>query len=600
MVINYESYPTEYQELFQQATKDLNNFLENYKDIDWSDSLEFKKIVNGQQVAIENQEEWNNLKEEVKAFGTYEKDGKINSLEDYFSYLKLLGLYFDTNYQILPLEEPTFDIDLNTRSIKLPSGNYTYAVSGDHMAETIYFRADRYFDNVDLNDMDIAVLVKTTEKSYLIPATIRDITSQPNKIIFGWPISEDITGKVENIEFSVRFYKEDNTGLLYNLSTTTNKLQIKSGLIVDNDINRIDLGERAKNLLKNYPSNGTAIVLPPELLYYSWKEGESLLDTTTKKDELSYPLCVLATTTEDSKTYKWKEITDKDNSKVFETQTEEETCIRLLNITSEDFKKYMGYLYTDENGTISAKEYDETATYYLKVANCTITKPGSYFCEVEAKNVLRSNTNSTPVFEVPSPGSILVDVPEDFVLGQEEKLTDELIKGEESVYMTGYFVEGEKGAVRLDVNNITNSTAELTWTNLLNGEEKSTSKTITAYSNPTEASCLDSVSVNNTTLKEGDNSLNIEDISSINFDFSVKPTGAVKGYTYQLRYTDSATGYTKEIDIDNEKPIKLAYGLTYTIWVKPKLEYKDITGAEVIPNSIDTKYSFSFTNSSQQ
>ena len=269
----------DYYDLFEAATIALKNFKTNWIDgitIDTpypkNGTEYYYRLENGVEKKVDASE-FGILQEEVKAIYSELEDGKINSLEDYFSVLKTLSLSFDTNYQILPIDEPTFNIDLNTRSIQFPKGNYVYAVVGDDLAETIYFKTDRYFDNVDLNDMTIAIIVNTGEKKYLIPTNVRDITSDPGKIIFGWPISKEITENSTTLEFAVRFYTfNEKQELAYNLSTQTNKLIVKQGLnYKTNEVNDLStVSNRVANLLKNYNKLGTAAVLPPEFYYCSY------------------------------------------------------------------------------------------------------------------------------------------------------------------------------------------------------------------------------------------------------------------------------------------------------------------------------------------
>jgi hypothetical protein len=64
------------------------------------------------------------------------------------------------NYEfiMLPLDEPRFSIDANTRDIIIPANfKKLVGVQGDHSAETLIFDIDRYFDFVDLyrDDMEI-------------------------------------------------------------------------------------------------------------------------------------------------------------------------------------------------------------------------------------------------------------------------------------------------------------------------------------------------------------------------------------------------------------------------------------------------------------
>lgn len=92
----------------------------------------------------------------------------INSLESYFAHIvELLSLtddsrYGDTygrKYSVLPLQEEYFEIDANSRSIKVPESfrKNGLGVWGDQTAETVYFRINRYFDAMDLYYTDIYI-----------------------------------------------------------------------------------------------------------------------------------------------------------------------------------------------------------------------------------------------------------------------------------------------------------------------------------------------------------------------------------------------------------------------------------------------------------
>lgn len=108
---------------------------------------------------------------------------------------------------MLPLDEPHFEINANTRAIIIPADfkKNGIAVQGDDLAEVVYFKVDRYYDAVDLNACDIYVqweLPKDKIKG-VSPVQIKDISSQPGKLIFGWPISSAITKSSGALKFSV-------------------------------------------------------------------------------------------------------------------------------------------------------------------------------------------------------------------------------------------------------------------------------------------------------------------------------------------------------------------------------------------------------------
>ena len=52
-----------------------------------------------------------------------------------------------TNFLRIPADEPIYEIDLNQRKINVPE---FLSVEEDHNAEIIWFKTDRFYDNIDL------------------------------------------------------------------------------------------------------------------------------------------------------------------------------------------------------------------------------------------------------------------------------------------------------------------------------------------------------------------------------------------------------------------------------------------------------------------
>ena len=79
----------------------------------------------------------------------------FTNLDQYFAHINdLLGK--DPKYILLPLDEDPFEINANTRTIKVPASfSKCASVQEDANAEMIVFTIDRYFDFVDLNTCDI-------------------------------------------------------------------------------------------------------------------------------------------------------------------------------------------------------------------------------------------------------------------------------------------------------------------------------------------------------------------------------------------------------------------------------------------------------------
>ena len=177
------------------------------------------------------------------------KDVKaISSLNEYFQHIKdLAGLAIgqgrsgsDPYFLRLPLDEPFFEINANTRGITVPGELSQIAVRGDKLAEIVFFRIDRYYDAVDLNTRHIYIEWELPDGTKGISRDfLRDTQSEKDKIIFGWVIGEELTQQVGTIKFAVRFvewfddpgddhttdrdtakdYAEDVTQLLYSFSS---------------------------------------------------------------------------------------------------------------------------------------------------------------------------------------------------------------------------------------------------------------------------------------------------------------------------------------------------------------------------------------------
>lgn len=130
-------------------------------------------------------------------------------------YLDLLYRVQDPNRQDkiikLPADEPIYEVDLDTRKIDAPE---FLSVEYDHNAETIYFRVDRFYDNVDLSTMFCVVQYQNANPDknrggYIYPVPYFDITTEAedNKMLFQWAIEGPATAYSGKVTFSIKFYK---------------------------------------------------------------------------------------------------------------------------------------------------------------------------------------------------------------------------------------------------------------------------------------------------------------------------------------------------------------------------------------------------------
>lgn len=182
----------------------------------------------------------------------------VTSLIDFLRNLQNIK---DNNlpYNPLPLPpgETIYDVDLNSRTIKAPK---YLSMEYDHESEIIFFRTDRYYDNVDLSDMTCIIQYrnKNAKKddgitpdggyAYLVTTYVQDnsdiedeIEKKNSKILIPWPIGGAATKAAGDVEFAIRFFKvteiqdPDNPDkkigrLLYNLNTKVATSKILHGM----------------------------------------------------------------------------------------------------------------------------------------------------------------------------------------------------------------------------------------------------------------------------------------------------------------------------------------------------------------------------------
>jgi len=161
---------------------------------------------------------------------------------------------------ILPSDEKTFDVDLSSRTISVPT---FLSVSKDHRAETVYFLVDRFFEYKDLATTSCMIeFINAEGKGGFYPVPFYDISSYPRyfseedgetvvheaKMIIPWCIEGDVTAAPGPVQFALRFYEldETKTEFAYNVRTLTATAQVLSGM----DAGILD--EASANLKANF------------------------------------------------------------------------------------------------------------------------------------------------------------------------------------------------------------------------------------------------------------------------------------------------------------------------------------------------------------
>ncbi len=118
------------------------------------------------------------------------------------------------------------DIDWDTRTVTLPSAYSSYiGVVSDHRAATVYFSADRYFDNVDLTKLNFSIeFINAAGEGRIYPVVDYDL-SIPGKILFGWKLGYETTKKSGKVQFIVHVYSVDPVLHKYTYSMSTQPCQ---------------------------------------------------------------------------------------------------------------------------------------------------------------------------------------------------------------------------------------------------------------------------------------------------------------------------------------------------------------------------------------
>lgn len=170
---------------------------------------------------------------------------RFSSLAEYYSHMADFFENQKYKYVMLPLDEEPFNIDLNTRSINVPTSFVKCAsVQSDQLAETIIFVTDRYFDYMDLANTEIYVqwTIPENKKTGVVEyngatrVEMIDLETEPGKIKFAWPLNDKITEFPGTVKFSVRFFRidgSDTNKLLYSLNTLEASIIIKEALQAD-------------------------------------------------------------------------------------------------------------------------------------------------------------------------------------------------------------------------------------------------------------------------------------------------------------------------------------------------------------------------------
>jgi hypothetical protein len=160
----------------------------------------------------------------------------ITTPQEYYAKLHLIQ---DTNKPTIavlaPGDEKIYNIDLETRKMETPT---FLSVEKDHLAETIYFTVDRYYDGIDLSETTCIVqYINANKEARIYAVPFFDITTHEGKILFPWCIEGEATKAAGTVQYSFKFYhtfkgEKDEVLFDFNLNTIPTSSKVLTGLDV--------------------------------------------------------------------------------------------------------------------------------------------------------------------------------------------------------------------------------------------------------------------------------------------------------------------------------------------------------------------------------
>lgn len=258
-----------------------------------------------------------------------------------------------------------------------------------------------------------------TEKNASVP-WVRDIVSKPDKIIFGWPISSEITCRPGPIKFSVRFVSFDETKnpkeLTYSFSTLTASVNINPSQNLDiqeeGAIDIINHNNLILSRLVNTNPIGGQIAQEPKF----FADLDPIVNLSGEIPNQSEILRIQADSADAGViSVEWKRMQDNKDTSYdaggnYLLDTFEE-YVKTDDITFQAGKSYYTKTAEEPVAYIMASVEDGATIptsgteYYEKFYACTVTTTGVYYAVV-SNRVHHSFTNKeSSRCEVPKPVS---------------------------------------------------------------------------------------------------------------------------------------------------------------------------------------------------
>ena len=131
----------------------------------------------------------------------------ITSAKEYLSRLQEIrneNLHTETLY--IPSDELVYAVDLNARVIDTP---VYLSTETDHIAETVFFCVDRYFETFDLAESTCIIQYINANGDpfvYLVPVYDLETFANEGRMLIPWVIEGNATAAAGTIKYAIRFY----------------------------------------------------------------------------------------------------------------------------------------------------------------------------------------------------------------------------------------------------------------------------------------------------------------------------------------------------------------------------------------------------------
>lgn len=380
----------------------------------------------------------------------------IGSLNEYFAYLEtIVGLSQNNESKLsmfirLPLDEEAFEINADTRSISIPSSfsRYGVGVQGDESAEIIYFTIDRFFDHQDLANLDIAIQWESKNPDFPVGFTpnfgkeiinVQDKNGEwRNKIIFGWPISGELTKVNGPIKFAVRFYKlNSDNSFSYSFATLPAEISINNTLnytmVASETLPEVNHGAELINRIRStgiYDENAEIPENPTiTVQLYALESNDKIIDLPAEGDDGIELAIAAQPTTSGVINYLWNKYAYIDGAyspKAGSLDNDDSVRKEFVEITSNIPVTDISYFYDDSEKLIEdiSLLLEETGGYYVYDAEnegfkrldadsyvkvfkpysiATVHSVGKYFVTVSARAGANESITDSEIITIPGP-----------------------------------------------------------------------------------------------------------------------------------------------------------------------------------------------------